>query len=154
VHAPEILFLDEPTTGLDPQTRKKVWETIERIQKEKGMTVFMTTHYMEEAANADYVIVIDNGKIVAEGTPAELKDEYSKDKLVLSTGRKNELASRLQELALEYTRVADSFTVQIPGSLESLPIIEATRDLIESFEVLKGTMDDAFISITGKDLRE
>jgi multidrug/hemolysin transport system ATP-binding protein len=154
VHAPEILFLDEPTTGLDPQTRKNVWETIERIQKEKGMTVFMTTHYMEEAANADYVIVIDNGKIVAEGTPAELKDEYSKDKLVLSTSRKNELAARLQELGLEYTRVVDSFTVQIPGSLEALPIIEATRDLIESFEVLKGTMDDAFISITGKDLRE
>jgi multidrug/hemolysin transport system ATP-binding protein len=154
VHTPEILFLDEPTTGLDPQTRKKVWETIERIQKEKGMTVFMTTHYMEEAANADYVIVIDNGKIVAEGTPAELKEEYSKDKLVLSTSRKDELASRLQELGLEHTRVADNFTVQIAGSLEALPIIEATRDLIESFEVLKGTMDDAFISITGKDLRE
>jgi multidrug/hemolysin transport system ATP-binding protein len=154
VHTPEILFLDEPTTGLDPQTRKKVWETIERIQKEKGMTVFMTTHYMEEAANADYLIVIDNGKIVAEGTPAELKEEYSKDKLVLSTSRKDELASRLQELGLEHTRVADNFTVQIAGSLEALPIIEATRDLIESFEVLKGTMDDAFISITGKDLRE
>jgi len=154
VHAPEILFLDEPTTGLDPQTRKNVWDTIERIQKDKGMTVFMTTHYMEEAANADYVIVIDNGKIVAEGTPAELKDEYSRDKLVLSTSQKDELAARLQELGLEYKQVADSFTVQIADSLEALPTIEATRDLIDSFEVLKGTMDDAFISITGKELRE
>jgi len=154
VHAPEILFLDEPTTGLDPQTRKNVWDTIERIQKDKGMTVFMTTHYMEEAANADYVIVIDNGKIVAEGTPAELKDEYSKDKLVLSTSRKEELTARLQELGLEYKQVADSFTIQIAGSLEALPSIEATKDLLDSFEVLKGTMDDAFINITGKELRE
>ena len=154
VHAPEILFLDEPTTGLDPQTRKNVWDTIERIQKDKGMTVFMTTHYMEEAANADYVIVIDNGKIVAEGTPAELKDEYSKDKLVLSTSRKEELAARLQELGLEYKQGADSFTIQIVGSLEALPSIETTKDLLDSFEVLKGTMDDAFINITGKELRE
>lgn len=154
VHTPEILFLDEPTTGLDPQTRKNVWETIERIQKDKGMTVFMTTHYMEEASNADYVIVIDNGRIVAEGTPSELKDEYSRDKLVLSTDRKDDLAARLKKLGFEYTLVADSFTIQIASSLEALPIIEATRDLIESFEVLKGTMDDAFITITGKELRE
>jgi len=154
VHAPEILFLDEPTTGLDPQTRKNVWDTIERIQKDKGMTVFMTTHYMEEAANADYVIVIDDGTIVAQGTPAELRDDYSKDKLVLSSSRKHELAARLQELGLEYKKVADSFTIQIAGSLEALPTLEATKDLIDSFEVLKGTMDDAFITITGKELRE
>ena len=154
VHAPEILFLDEPTTGLDPQTRKNVWDTIEHIQKDKGMTVFMTTHYMEEAANADYVIVIDNGMIVAEGTPAKLKDDYSRDKLVLSTSQKDELAARLQELGLEYKQVADSFTIQIAGSLEALPILEATKELIESFEVFKGTMDDAFINITGKELRE
>lgn len=154
VHAPEILFLDEPTTGLDPQTRKNVWDTIERIQKDKGMTVFMTTHYMEEAANADYVIVIDDGTIVAQGTPAELRDDYSKDKLVLSSSRKHELAARLQELGLEYKQVADSFTIQIAGSLEALPTLEATKDLIDSFEVLKGTMDDAFITITGKELRE
>ncbi len=154
VHAPEILFLDEPTTGLDPQTRKNVWETIERIKNDKGMTVFMTTHYMEEAANADYVIVIDNGKIVAQGSPSDLKDEYSRDKLVLSTNRKDDLAARLQKLGFEYNRVVDNFTILIASSLDALPIIEATRDLIESFEVLKGTMDDAFINITGKELRE
>lgn len=154
VQTPEILFLDEPTTGLDPQTRKNVWETIERIQKDKGMTVFLTTHYMEEAANADYVIVIDNGNIVAEGTPSELKDEYSRDKLVLSTDHKDDLAARLQKLGFEFSRVADSFTIQIASSLAALPILEATKDLIESFEVLKGTMDDAFITITGKELRE
>jgi multidrug/hemolysin transport system ATP-binding protein len=154
VHTPEILFLDEPTTGLDPQTRKNVWETIEHIQKDKGMTVFLTTHYMEEAANADYVMVIDNGLIVAEGSPSDLKDTYSKDKLVLSTDRKHDLAARLQELGLESTRVADNFSIPITGSFEALPIIEATKDLVESFEVLKGTMDDAFISITGKELRE
>lgn len=154
VHTPEILFLDEPTTGLDPQTRKSVWDTIERIQKDKGMTVFMTTHYMEEAANADYVIVIDDGSIVAQGTPAELRDDYSKDKLVLSSSRKHELAARLQELGLDYKQVADSFTIQIASSLEALPMLETCKDLIDSFEVLKGTMDDAFITITGKELRE
>ena len=154
VHTPEILFLDEPTTGLDPQTRKNVWETIERIRKDEGTTVFLTTHYMEEAANADYVIVIDNGKIVAQGSPSDLKDEYSRDKVVLSTDRKDDLAARLQKLGFEYSRVADTFTVQIATSFEALPIIEATRDLIESFEVLKGSMDDAFITITGKELRE
>ncbi|HSN94100.1 MAG TPA: ABC transporter ATP-binding protein [Anaerolineaceae bacterium] len=154
VHTPEILFLDEPTTGLDPQTRRNVWETIESIKKDKGMTVFMTTHYMEEAANADYVIVIDNGSVVAEGTPSELKDEYSRDKLVLSTDHKAELAARLQKLGFECTQVADSFTIQIASSLAALPILEATKDLIVSFEVLKGTMDDAFITITGKELRE
>ena len=154
VHAPEILFLDEPTTGLDPQTRKNVWDTIERIQKDKGMTVFMTTHYMEEAANADYVIVIDDGTIVAQGTPAGLRNEYSSDKLVLSSNRKHELAARLQELGLEYKQVADSFSIQITDSLEALPMLEACKDLIDSFEVLKGTMDDAFINITGKELRE
>lgn len=84
INTPKVLFLDEPTTGLDPQTRKNVWETILNIQKESGMTVFLTTHYMEEAARSDYVIVIDNGEIAAKGTPSALKEQYSSDKLVLS----------------------------------------------------------------------
>lgn len=81
VHRPDILFLDEPTTGLDPQTRENVWETIQHLQKSMGMTVFLTTHYMEEAALADYVVVIDDGMIVAKGTPAELKSRYATDTL-------------------------------------------------------------------------
>ncbi|MEA4811514.1 MAG: ABC transporter ATP-binding protein [Anaerolineaceae bacterium] len=154
IHTPEILFLDEPTTGLDPQTRRNVWETIEAIRKENGTTVFLTTHYMEEAASADYVMVIDNGKISAQGTPAELKDKFSKDKLVLSTTKKVELEDLLKQNKVQYTQIADSFIIQITKSMDALPIIELTRQYLESFEVLKGTMDDAFIAITGKELRE
>ena len=85
VNTPKILFLDEPTTGLDPQTRKSVWETITKLQRDTGMTIFLTTHYMEEAAEADYVIVIDNGSIVAKGTPSDLKERFTSDKLMLTT---------------------------------------------------------------------
>lgn len=81
VHTPKILFLDEPTTGLDPQTRRSVWETVTRLQRETDMTIFLTTHYMEEAAEADYVVVIDNGVIAAKGTPTALKESYASDKL-------------------------------------------------------------------------
>ena len=83
MHAPEILFLDEPTTGLDPATRKKVWETIHNLQKEMGMTVFLTTHYMEEAARANHIAIMDHGRLISYGTPFELKDEFAKDKLRL-----------------------------------------------------------------------
>ena len=83
INKPQILFLDEPTTGLDPQTRKSVWETIQRLQKSNNMTLFLTTHYMEEAAEADYVIIIDEGQIAAKGTPAFLRETYAKDKLSL-----------------------------------------------------------------------
>nr|HPJ23995.1 ATP-binding cassette domain-containing protein [Bacillota bacterium] len=81
IHKPKILFLDEPTTGLDPQTRKNVWETIKKLQEKENMTVFLTTHYMEEADEADFVVIIDEGKIAAKGTPTELKDVYSRDSL-------------------------------------------------------------------------
>ena len=79
LHRPEILILDEPTTGLDPQTRQLIWNVIEKLQKTENMTVFLTTHYMEEAANAGYVVILDKGSVVAEGTPFELKNDYVQD---------------------------------------------------------------------------
>ena len=106
VNTPKILFLDEPTTGLDPQTRKSVWDTIKELQKNNGMTVFLTTHYMEEAASADYVAVIDNGLISAKGTPAELREKYSNDSLYLTPSSKDELERKLSEGKLYMNRWA------------------------------------------------
>ena len=156
MNAPKILFLDEPTTGLDPQTRKNVWETISKLQKQTGMTVFMTTHYMEEAAGADYVVILDNGKIAAKGTPVELKERYASDKLKLSFPAANETAilSMLKEAKLSYTASHRMATVKIDKTVEAIPIIKKCEKLIDNFEVLNGTMDDAFIGITGKELRE
>ena len=153
VNRPQILFLDEPTTGLDAQTRRNVWECIEELQKETGMTVFLTTHYMEEAAKADYVIVIDHGKIAAKGTPAQLKAQYAKDQLRLQIGEREELIKVLKELSLSYEEQADIITIAIASTLDALPIIERCREYISGFEVLQGTMDDAFIGITGKEIR-
>jgi multidrug/hemolysin transport system ATP-binding protein len=153
VNRPQILFLDEPTTGLDAQTRRNVWDRIHELQKEKGMTVFLTTHYMEEAASADYVIVIDHGKIAAKGTPAQLKQEYAKDQLRLWADDLTPVRGLVEEMALSYEQHADVLTITIPSTLEALPIIERVRDHIAGFEVLQGTMDDAFIGITGKEMR-
>ena len=153
LHTPKILFLDEPTTGLDPQTRKSVWNMIQQL-KEKGMTVFLTTHYMEEAANSDYVIVIDHGEIAAKGTPAELKGEFASDLLRLVCKDEQALRSTLNESACDYKQVADQMIVKLPTTMSALPILDAAKSHIYGFEVLRGTMDDAFIAITGKEIRE
>ncbi|MFB0920376.1 MAG: ABC transporter ATP-binding protein [Oscillospiraceae bacterium] len=154
INMPKILFLDEPTTGLDPQTRKYVWDTITDIREKNDMTVFLTTHYMEEAACADYVIVIDKGEISAKGTPSELKEKYSYDRLLVSSNKIAELEALLKSKGLPCTVVADTVSVPLSSTLDALPIIESCRNLIESFEVIKGTMDDVFITITGKEIRE
>lgn len=154
INTPKILFLDEPTTGLDPQTRRLVWEIIIKIQKENDMTVFFTTHYMEEASIADYVIIIDEGKISAKGSPSELKEKYSNDKLILATDNSKSISDILNKLNIEYINVSDTFIIDIESTMDSLPIIQACKDYLVGFEVVKGTMDDAFIQIIGKELRE
>lgn len=154
VHTPRILFLDEPTTGLDPQTRRYIWDMITEIRRKNEMTVFLTTHYMEEAAAADYVIVIDQGEISAKGTPAELKDKYSSDRLLLCSRAPEALAERLEEMGLSFSSFADSFSLPLASTLDALELLELCQGLFDSFEVIKGTMDDAFIAITGKELRE
>ncbi len=154
LNSPKILFLDEPTTGLDPQTRKNIWETIISMQKNTGMTVFLTTHYMEEAAEADYVIIIDNGEISAKGTPAELKEKYTSDKLILVTKETEAVERIFNETQLSYRLISDQIIVNVSSTMEALPIIERCREYISGFEVRKGSMDDAFIAITGKEIRE
>jgi len=153
VNKPQLLFLDEPTTGLDAQTRRHVWESINQLKEESGVTIFLTTHYMEEAAGADYVIVIDHGMIAAKGTPAELKEEYAQDQLRLWAQDQAALAAQIEEMGLEYQQQADVLTIAIASTLDALPIVERCRDHISGFEVLQGTMDDAFIGITGEEIR-
>jgi len=154
INTPKILFLDEPTTGLDPQTRKAVWEIIERLKQNNGMTIFFTTHYMEEAASADFVEIIDNGLIVARGTPNQLKEKYSKDKLLLTPKNYDSLIEKLKEAKLKYKTNVDVISVDISDTMNALPIIENLKNEIDGFEVLKGTMDDVFINITGKEIRQ
>ena len=154
INTPKILFLDEPTTGLDPQTRKAVWEIIEKLKQNNGMTIFFTTHYMEEAAGADFVEIIDNGLIVAQGTPNQLKEKHSKDKLLLTPKNHDALVEKLKEAKLKYKTNVDVISVDISDTMDALPIIEKLKNDIDSFEVLKGTMDDVFINITGKEIRQ
>ena len=154
VNTPKILFLDEPTTGLDPQTRKSVWETITKLQHDSGMTIFLTTHYMEEAAEADYVIVIDSGTIVAKGTPSDLKERFTSDKLTLVSKEPEALAAKLAADGLSAEVVANRVTIRVSNTLAALPILETYKDAITGFTVTTGTMDDAFIAITGKEIRE
>lgn len=151
---PEILFLDEPTTGLDPQTRKNIWNTIKHLQEESGMTVFLTTHYMEEAAESDYITVIDHGIIAAKGSPAELKTQYSSDTLRLIPFDEVRLKRSLTEAGLNFTTDSGEVSIKLPNTIAAIPILERCKSLISSFEVLQGTMDDAFIGITGKELRQ
>lgn len=151
LHNPKLLVLDEPTTGLDPQTRQKVWEVIETLQKEKGMTVFLTTHYMEEAAKADYVIVIDEGNLVAQGTAHALKTQYSFDTLKLYPTDTEKIMQHLKHDAK--LNSDKSIHVKLNHTMEALAIIESLKPYISGFEVVQGTLDDAFIEITGKEIR-
>jgi multidrug/hemolysin transport system ATP-binding protein len=156
LHRPIILFLDEPTTGLDPQTRLTVWDTIKKLQAESGMTVFLTTHYMEEATDSDYIIVIDHGDIAAKGTPQELKTKYSSDSLLI-VPTDNEAAvliqKKLTELKTEYSTNNGTIIVMLPDTIASISILESCKRYIASFQVLQGSMDDAFIGITGREIR-
>ena len=147
IHRPKILFLDEPTTGLDPQTRQFVWKAVRQLQREENMTVFLTTHYMEEAAVADYVVVIKQGKIVAQGTPEDLKTNYAYDQLKLVFHDKIEGIEQLKQLSYPFHERNNIFTLQIETTLASLPILNRLEKNIKSFEVIKGSMDDVFINI-------
>jgi len=154
VHTPKILFLDEPTTGLDPQTRKNIWATIRDLQQQNGTTVFLTTHYMEEAADADYICVIDNGLIAAKGSPTELKHQYSSDLLKLQTNNHDKLVEILGTLHTEFNCIHDIFTIKLKSTVDAVPIVTVCKDILTNVEILNGTMDDAFIGITGKEIRE
>ncbi len=148
IHNPEILILDEPTTGLDPQTRKHLWDVVETLRKEQNLTVLLTTHYMEEAAGADYVVILDSGKIAAQGTPLELKNQFTGDYITLYGLSEEELSN----FPLPYTPIRDGIQVLVGNTQEATKLILEHPSLFRDFEITKGKMDDVFLAATGKKL--
>ena len=149
INDPKILILDEPTTGLDPRSRKTVWEVIDRYRREKGLTVFLTTHYMEEAAEADYVVILDSGKIAAEGTPNDLKNRYTGDFIRLYNGDKTALSKK----GIAFSEENGYLQIEAENTREAKELILQNPELFDDFEIIKGKMDDVFLSATGKQLK-
>ena len=148
LHEPRILILDEPTTGLDPQTRRLIWDVIAHLRRTENLTVFLTTHYMEEAAEADYVVIIDSGKISAEGTPLQLKNEYTGDYITLYGVKREDV----ENLGLEYEAIRDAYRVCVPNTAKATELIISHPGLFTDYEITKGKMDDVFLAVTGKKL--
>lgn len=150
INRPKILILDEPTTGLDPQTRKTVWEIISNVKRETGMTVFLTTHYMEETAKADTVVIIDSGKIIAEGSPVRLKDKYSSDYVKIYYPKNETIEESLK--GYRYTYEDNFYRVKVSSSVEAKEFVKTHDKILNDFEIIKGDMDDVFLNVTGKTL--
>jgi multidrug/hemolysin transport system ATP-binding protein len=152
--SPRLLFLDEPTTGLDPRTRAEVWRIIHDIRRDVGMTVFLTTHYMEETADADKVVIIHKGKLVAEDSPAGLKAQYSYDRLRVTPIDAELLESQLTERGAAFECTADTYSVKMSGAESSIELLYALKSNIRSYEAVKGSMDDVFLNAVGERVQE
>ena len=150
IHNPEFLILDEPTTGLDPQTRKKLWKVIRDLRENHNMTVFLTTHYMEEAADADYIVILDKGKIITEGTPLDLKNKYAKDTVIIYNVSQEDIS----KLKLPYTKVKSGFKIEVESTSEVTDLIINNKKLFNDYEVIKGKIDDVFLKATGNELED
>ncbi|MCI6818293.1 MAG: ABC transporter ATP-binding protein [Clostridium sp.] len=148
LHRPKILILDEPTTGLDPQTRSLLWRVIGELRNKENMTVFLTTHYMEEAADADYVVILDHGRIAAEGTPLTLKNTYTGDFITIY----NTEESLIKALGMPYKPMRDAFRVSVPDTAAATNLILRHPEVFRDYEITKGKMDDVFLAVTGKKL--
>lgn len=148
LHKPEILILDEPTTGLDPHTRKLIWNVIHELRKKENMTVFLTTHYMEETADADYVVIIDGGKIAAEGSPLELKNSFTGDYITIYGISEQQV--RLMGKSFE--KIRDGVRISVKDTSEATGLIMNHPELFKDYEITKGKMDDVFLAVTGKRL--
>ena len=148
LHQPRILILDEPTTGLDPQTRKLLWDAVSRMRREKSMTVFLTTHYMEEAADADYVVILDSGRIAAQGTPLTLKNTYTGDFITLY----GVTEEQVRGLGHPYEAIRDAYRVSVPDTAAATGLIVRNPEVFRDYEITKGRMDDVFLAVTGKKL--
>lgn len=149
VHCPDLLILDEPTTGLDPQTRRAVWSSIHRLNAVHGTTILLTTHYMEEAADADDIIIINHGKIAAHGTPEEIKEQYSRDRMTVVPKDLDTVSGMLRGSMIPFSEDRGVLTIPLESTSDAIPIIDLLRDWIASFEVRTGTLDEAFISLIG-----
>lgn len=152
LHTPEILFLDEPTTGLDPATRKSVWDTLTKLQTEMNMTIFLTTHYMEEAARANHIAIMDKGHLVQFGTPFSLKEQFAKDKLLMvpKEAFRENIIRILEQEGVSYRQREERLSVVIENTMQALPLLEMLQTQIEGFEVIQGTLDDVFLKGLGE----
>ena len=148
LHRPKILILDEPTTGLDPQTRSILWRVVGDLRKKEGMTVFLTTHYMEEAADADYVVILDSGRIAAEGTPLTLKNTYTGDFITLYGAKE----AQISRLGAPYEAIRDAYRISVPNTAAATELILKYPEIFRDYEITKGKMDDVFLAVTGKKL--
>jgi multidrug/hemolysin transport system ATP-binding protein len=148
--SPKILFLDEPTTGLDPKTRADIWRIIHKLKNNNGMTIFLTTHYMEETAASDQVAIIDKGKIIASGSPAELKSEYAFDRLLITPYDAAALEKHLDECAVSWDKTADTYMVKVIDTAQSIDFLCRLKDNIRFYEAINGSMDDVFLSVVGE----
>ena len=153
LHKPNILILDEPTTGLDPKTRKLVWDTINELRKTTNLTVLLTTHYMEEASIADNVVIIDGGKIVAEGSPLTLKNKYAND-YIKAYKYDNSIFEILDKAKIPYKKEKNYLEILFKSTDEAKNFLVEHNNLFKDIEIVKGSMDDVFLSITGKELKE
>ena len=148
IHKPKILILDEPTTGLDPKTRKLLWNVISNFRKNENMTLFLTTHYMEEAVESDYIVIIDNGRIISEGTPHDLKNTYTQDYITIYGVNEDEI----RKLSPNYEVVKNGYRISISNTKEATDMITKHPELFVDYEITKGRMDDVFLAATGKNL--
>ena len=149
INRPRILFLDEPTTGLDPMSRKMVWDYVNYLREDEKMTIFLTTHYMEETRDADNVVILDKGKIIAEGSPSMLKNKYTKKRLVWYTEDTVENRALMKDYEFKYD--ADHYNMYFEGQINEF--LYRSRDKLKDFEIIKGTMDDVFLNLTGKECK-
>lgn len=154
LHYPKVLFLDEPTTGLDPQTRAHIWDYIVKLQKEKNITIFLTTHYMDEAEICSKVAIMDGGKIVAMDTPYRLKQQYTKDKAYITTNDEDGLESLLDQAGFIYKKKTGYYSIEVTNLPDLMAILSKHQQSITELEIKKGTLNDVFLTITGKDIRE
>lgn len=154
VHDPKVLFLDEPTTGLDPQTRANVWEYIQKLQKKKNITIFLTTHYMDEAEICAKVAIMDHGKIIAYDTPGNLKNKYTSTVMQISTSQESQFETFLGVNDISYERAGEKIVIKTDQPAKALSILSECKDIITDFEVKKGTLNEVFLAITGKAIRE
>ena len=148
LNKPKVLFLDEPTTGLDPKSRKIVWDYIDYLRREKGMTIFLTTHYMEETKDADTVVILDKGNVIAKGTPAELKSNYSSSKFLWYTPKNESNDMTAASINPEFNYDADHYNILFTGDI--IETLMRDRMKFRDFEIVKGSMDDVFLNLTGR----
>ncbi|MBR6808483.1 MAG: ABC transporter ATP-binding protein [Clostridia bacterium] len=145
INDPQIIILDEPTTGLDPQTRKNLWGVLSDLRRSRNLTVFLTTHYMEEAADADHVVILRCGRIVAEGTPLELKNTYTGDYITLYGIDE----ATVKTLGKKYERLRDAYRISVENTAEATELILKYPSVFRDYEIIKGKMDDVFLNVTG-----